>query len=113
VAPLSALAVPAGFLPRAALTAAPRVAPASTAVPRAAPTSFATLTAVLDGPPPCEWLADHLRPSFAAAHPRRYHFTTPSLVISCGRSGCGGACHASGESSLDGHMGEGWFPSAT
>jgi hypothetical protein len=57
VAPLSTLAVPVGFLPRAALTAAPRVAPASTAVPRAAPTSFATLTAVLDGPPPCEWLA--------------------------------------------------------
>jgi hypothetical protein len=58
VAPLPALAVPPGFLPRAAPTAAPRAAPASSAAP----------TAVLDGLPPCEWLAS---PVAYIRHPRQ------------------------------------------
>jgi hypothetical protein len=45
VAPLLAPVVPLGFLPRAALTAAPRVAPTSSAAP----------TAVPNDPPPREW----------------------------------------------------------
>jgi hypothetical protein len=103
--PLPAPAVPPRFLPRAAHTAAPRAALASSAAP----------TAVLDGPPPREWLASPIayvrRPRQPA--PPGYHSTTPSSATSCGRSGHGGACHASRESSPDGHMGEGWLPSAT
>jgi hypothetical protein len=45
--------------------------------------------------------------------PRGYHSTTPSSATSCGRSGHGGACHSSGESSPDGYTGEGWLLSAT
>jgi hypothetical protein len=52
VAPLPALEVPSGFLPRAAPTAAPRATPTSTDVPHVASTSSAALTAVPDGPHP-------------------------------------------------------------
>jgi hypothetical protein len=105
VAPLPALAVPPGFLPREAPTAAPRTVPASSAAP----------TAVPDGPPPHEW---PVSPIAYIRHPRQpaprgYHSTSPSSVTSCGRSGRGGAYHASGEFSPDGHTGEGWLPSAT
>jgi hypothetical protein len=63
VTPLPALAVPPGFLLRAASTtlATPHVAQASPAAPRAAPESPAAPRAVVappeatDGPPPCEW----------------------------------------------------------
>jgi hypothetical protein len=68
VALLPSPAVPPGFLPRVAPTAAPRMAPASTAVPLAAPVSSAALTVVPDGPPPCEWLASLIA---YVRHPRQ------------------------------------------
>jgi hypothetical protein len=57
VAPRPALAIPPGFLSRAAPIAAPRAAPSSTAVPHADLASFAAPAVVSDGPPPREWLA--------------------------------------------------------
>jgi hypothetical protein len=62
VAPLLAPTVPPGFLPRAAPTAAPRAVLASSAA----------LTAVPDGPPPCEWLASPI------AYVRRPQQPTPA-----------------------------------
>jgi hypothetical protein len=67
VAPLPSLAVPLGFLSRAAPTAAPRAAPASTIAPHTAPASSAAPTVILDGPPPREWLAS---PIAYVRHPR-------------------------------------------
>jgi hypothetical protein len=53
MAPLSALAVPLGFLPRVATTAVPRATPpAPPAAPCVAPT---VPPAVTDGPPPRTW----------------------------------------------------------
>jgi hypothetical protein len=55
VAPLPALAVPPGFLPRATTTVAPRAACTTPpAAPHVAPTAP---TAVTDGPPPRTWSA--------------------------------------------------------
>jgi hypothetical protein len=114
VAPLPAPTVPPGFLPRATTTIASRAAPIAAphaapptppAAPCAAPTAPPTVT---DGPPPCMW------PASPVAYVRRPRqpapaSTTPSFAPFRGRSGCGGACHAPRESTLDDHTGQDWF----
>jgi hypothetical protein len=70
VAPLLALVVTPGFLPRAATTTAPHVTPlAPPTAPRAAPT---TQPAVTDGPPPRTW------PASPVAYVRRTQQPAPT-----------------------------------
>jgi hypothetical protein len=95
VAPLPTSTVPSGFLPRAATTAMPHVAPAAP-------------TAVTDDSPPLPWLASLVTYIRCPQQPTPAS-TTPSLAPSGGRLGRGGTCHAPKKSTLDDHTGQDMF----
>jgi hypothetical protein len=99
VAPLAALTVPLGFLPRAAgpHSCATRGPDCATCRHRRSATPYMA------------GLTGSLRPAPSVARASEYHSTTPSSAPFCEQSGRGGACHAPRKSTSDDHTGQDWF----